>query len=78
MTLTPFEQAHIDASLFAVNLFFADQVNKMVTRGELCRKGFSDCELPEEARLGALEESRQINSALSAFADAKAVLGVSA
>ena len=78
MKLTPLEQAQANANLFAVNLFFSDQVNKMVVRGEDCKKGFQDTSLPQDVRLGALEESRQISSALSAFAIAKAELGVSA
>jgi hypothetical protein len=66
--LTEMEEAILDAQDFAAGLAVTARVQELIERGEECRAGLLDKEIPRAVRVEALKESRLINQQLALVA----------
>ena len=78
MELTPLEIEQLRASSVAVGLQVHSEVWELVVRGQECSIGVSDESLPQEIRLQALQEMREINTSLGELGELLGQAGISA
>ena len=78
MEPTPLEMAQFRASSVAAGISVTLDVQQMLERGEECKLGVQDRELPQHVRTEALAELRHINTQLAMLGELLAANGISA
>tara|TARA_B100000530_G_C15656961_1_gene368701 strand:- start:251 stop:496 length:246 start_codon:yes stop_codon:yes gene_type:complete len=71
--VTMLEEAVLDAQDIAAGLALSAKIQELIERGEECRIGFTDRELPREVRAEALKEAKEINQQLALVATLREV-----
>lgn len=77
-SLTPFEQAALNAYDIATGLAALALVQELVQQGDEARIGYLDRSLPSDVRAEALKSDREANQQLALVAAAQAICGISA
>lgn len=70
---TDLENAVLDAHDLAAGIALCAKVMELIERGEECRAGVRDRDLPREIRAAALKEAREINQQLALVATLRQV-----
>ena len=78
MTITPLEEAALNAYDFAMGIAATALIQDLVKQGDEARLGYRDRSLPREVRAEALRSGREANQQLALVAAAQAACGISA
>ena len=72
---TDLENAVIDAHELAAGIALCAKVMELIERGNACRAGYTDRDLPRDVRAEALKEAREINQQLALVATLRPITG---
>ncbi len=72
---TDLESAVLDAHELAAGIALSAKVMELIERGDECRAGYTDRDLPREVRAEALKEAKEINQQLALVGTLRQITG---